>query len=564
MARWVLKECDMSPQIAEESGLPAALAGILWQRGFRDAAAISAFLDPKLRDLSDPFLLPDMEQAVAVVETAIRAGERIVVFGDYDVDGVTSSVLLTLFFRSMGAEIQPFLPHRMDEGYGMSREAVERCHRETTPGLLIAVDCGTNSVEEIRWLRDQGARVIVLDHHEVSIPLPVDYPLVNPKRTGYLDTLASVGLCFKFVHAYLKVHRDKLPVGMDPAECLRELLGLTAIGTVADLVPLTGENRLMVRAGMARLEQKRSVGLNELFRVAGITYPLTPHQIGFQIGPRLNAAGRLESAMAGTELLLCQDPVRAGELAGYLDETNRERQDIERKIAEEAVEMARTLVAEGGDHIIVLSGEGWHIGVVGIVASRVLREFNRPVVVIGFDSKGQGKGSCRSIGGFNILSMLEQAAPCLEKFGGHAMAAGISIEAGRIPEFRERVNEYGRRHLTPSDLEPVLIADVELDPGEVDENFMEALARMQPFGQGHPDPLFWGRRITQASPAGLVGRGHLKLRLAGPRGVLDGILFGWGSRPVPQGAVDILYSPEWNEFRGRRTIQLKIRDLRES
>jgi single-stranded-DNA-specific exonuclease len=454
--RWVIAEPEpaLTETLARELQLALPLAQVLINRGYRDAGAASRFLNPQLRQLGDPFELPDMAAAVDRLLGAIEKGERIVIYGDYDVDGVTSSALLQRVLQAAGATVANFLPHRMDEGYGLSQDGLARCLKEHKPQLLVAVDCGTSSATEIADLKKHRVDTIVLDHHEPPEQLPACVALVNPKavaanrirggeevpRNGFAATtpFASVGVSFKLAHALLK-SRQSLAERID----LREHLDLVAVGTVADIVPLTGENRILVKAGLERLPHTQKIGLRALMDVANVPDRVSPHHIGFRIGPRLNAAGRLSDAMAALELLLTDDAARAKQLANLLNEHNTKRQRIEEHMVEEAIAMART---HQDDRVLVLAKEGWHVGVIGIVASRVQQEFYRPTVVIGIE-KGMGKGSCRSVSGFSIVGALQRCAPLLERFGGHDMAAGLSVKAGKIDELRGALNEFAETSL---------------------------------------------------------------------------------------------------------------------
>lgn len=532
--RWVMPAPE--PTRAGTFELPEALGQALLNRGYRDAESARRFLQPQLRQLADPFLLPDMAPTVERILAAIDRHERIVIYGDYDVDGVTSSALLTRVLRAAGGVVENFLPHRVDEGYGLSAEGVARCGKELRPQLLIAVDCGTSSRVEIAGLQAAGVDVIVLDHHEPPAELP-DCPLVNPKR-GAGEPFASVGVAFKVAHALLKQRRS---IAVD----LREHLDLVAVGTVADIVPLVDENRILVKAGLGRMATK--VGLRALLEVARVELPVTPYHVGFRLGPRLNAAGRLADAMAALELLLTEDAGRAAELAQLLDDHNAERQQIEQQTLDAALEQVNER-----DRVLVLADAGWHPGVIGIVASRVMQQFYRPVVVIGQD----GKGSCRSVTGFSMVGALTGCADLLVRYGGHEMAAGLSIEPGRIPALRERLN--AQVGALP---EPTLRVDAVVRLGDVDAAFLAALEQFEPCGVGNPTPVFAveGVRVTGART---VGKKHLKFKVTDGVTTVEAIAWGWGETTLPAGPVAVAFAPEWNEFRGARTLQLNVRDVR--
>ena len=565
---WVIAppESVVRDRLASQLGLPPALAQVLVNRGYRDEAAAQRFLQPQLRQLADPFDLPDMVPAVDRILTALQQHERIVIYGDYDVDGVTSSALLVNVLRAAGAAAENFLPNRRDEGYGLSAEGLARCCAEFRPQLLIAVDCGTSSRVEIAGLKAQGIDVIVLDHHEPPADLPACVALVNPKIVerasrpfvaGEMNgrdarstpPFASVGVAFKLAHALLKQDRQ-LAGKID----LRDQLDLVALGTIADLVPLTGENRILVKAGLARLSATKKIGLRALMDVAGVTGPVTPAHVGFRLGPRLNAAGRLDDAMAALELLLTDNPGRAAELAGLLDRHNAERQRIEEKIVAEALAQARAHEQAGPSQVLVLANPDWHPGVIGIVASRVVQQFYRPTVVIG----AEGKGSCRSVAGFSIVGALAAAAELLVRYGGHEMAAGLSILTANIPALRQRLNEGAGP--VPG---PVVRVDAVVQLAELIDTFFASLEQFEPGGPDNPRPAFAVAGVRLSGAARVVGQKHLKFVVTDGTTTAAAIWWGHGDTKLPEGEFDVAFVPELNEYRGTVTVQLNVRDVRE-
>ncbi len=557
MKRWVIAKPEpaLVETLARELHLALPITQVLINRGYRTAEAALSFLNPQLRQLGDPFDLPDMAAAVDRILAAIAKKERIVIYGDYDVDGVTSSALLQRVLQAAGATVANFLPQRAEEGYGLSADGIARCLKEHRPQLLIAVDCGTSSVREIADLTKHGVDTIVLDHHEPPAELPKCIALVNPKRSAGspLGVLASVGVTFKLAHALLK-HEKHLAERID----LREHLDLVAIGTVADIVPLTGENRILVRAGLERLPQTQKIGLRALMEIADVPDKVNPYHIGFRIGPRLNAAGRLADAMAALELLLTNDAARAAELAKLLNEHNAKRQGIEAQIAEEAIAMAR---ANSGDRVLVLAKEGWHAGVIGIVASRVMQVYHRPTVVIGME-EGMGKGSCRSVSGFSIVGALQRCAPLLEKFGGHEMAAGLSVKAGKVDELRETLNEFAATRLKDEDLVPQVRVDALLRLDDLDADFFEQLEQLEPCGTENPTPLFAVEGVHLRGNPRIVGKNHLRFNVTDGDTTVQAIWWGKGDFEFPEGAFDVAFTPELNEYGGRESVQLKVRDIR--
>lgn len=483
------------------------IARLLLRKGFRCAKEVDAFLRPRLGSLSDPFLLPQMHAAVSRILEAINRRERIVLFGDYDVDGVTSLALLAETLRAYGSTPELFLPLRMEEGYGLSTESVERCLGQYRPQLLIAIDCGTSSVKEITDLRKRGVDVIVLDHHEPKSALPDCIAIVNPKTTDSgFEYLCSVGIVFKLCHALLKT----APV---PEFDLKSRLDLVALGTVADIVPLRAENRVLVQRGAIEIARTSRIGLRKLMQVAGVRPPILPEDIGYRLGPRLNAAGRLSTAEKSLRLLLTDDDGEATMLAGELDRQNRERQEVEKQIFDLAMKKIEDRLDAAGDAAIVVGARGWHQGVLGIVASRIARRYHRPTIVIGFDENGIGKGSGRSIEGLNLIDALSRCAERLDKFGGHEMAAGIALHEENFDLFTEAFCKAAREALSEEALQPCVRLDHELAFREIDIDFLRWHEMLQPFGNGNPQPLFLAREVEPVALPKVVNEKHLIFRL---------------------------------------------------
>ncbi len=553
--------------------LHPVIADILFSRGITTEKEQLAFLDPKLKSLSDPFDLQGMEEAVTRVLAALAVQDSIIIFGDYDVDGVTSVALLTLFFRQLGfTRVTAFLPNRMEDGYGLSAAAVERCLENHKAGLYCVVDCGTNSHAEARLIKASGADVIVLDHHEIQLPPEPGLfsALVNPLLTSKETAFCSAGICFKLAHAVLKrlTQRGGESAQLARSIDLREYLDFAAVGTVADIVPLLGDNRTVVHAGLKKLGATHRPGLQALKEVCKIDSAVTTYHVGYMLGPRLNAMGRLESAGTSLELLLSEDTGHARSLAAVLDRMNRERQDIEQRIFHEALGDAQEMLEAQPDRgTLVLGRPDWHVGVVGIVASRILREFHRPVIVVGFDESGLGKGSGRSIEGFHLVECMQSCRRHLEKFGGHAMAAGITIRQEALEDFRRAFEEAAGKVLTPEMLTPRLKIDAMLDFDGITDSFLEDLARLEPFGHSHPEPVFCTSGVELAAEPFFMGKEkqHLKLRLSQKGKTLEGVYFRYDSPFVmhPGQRLDVAFVPEWNQFRGKKTIQLKLKAIRE-
>ncbi len=577
-ARWIFPapaDAASVERLVNEARIAPWVAGLLVRRGFSKCDDASRFLKPLLRTLSDPFLLPAMDAAVGRILAAFERRERVVLFGDYDVDGVSSLALLKRLFRAYDAEAAAFLPHRVDEGYGLSAEGVARCVEEHRPQLLIAVDCGTTSVAEISGLRADGVDVIVLDHHEAKDELPPAVALVNPKlgktrsaecgvRNGTgpgseaapsFDYLCSAGIAFKVAHALLK----RRPVaGFD----IKDLLDLVAIGTVADVVPLVEENRIFVHAGLQRVATSRWPGVRALVEVSGLRTPLRAVDIGFGIGPRLNAAGRLDSATAALELLLTDDPARAQSLARSLDQQNRERRSIEDEVLGKAGAQITNCYDPGGDAAIVVGDTGWHPGVVGIVASRLQRRYHRPTFVIGFDPMGVGKGSGRSIEGFSLVVALGRCAPLLEKFGGHEMAAGLTMRQENLAAFRETFAQAAREMIPAENLRRRLSLDAELCLAELNLNFIEEHDALQPFGTANHQPLFLTRGVTLAGEPRLMKDKHWSFTFRHGRAQCRAVWWNAADENLPPLPWDIAYTVSRNEWNGRVEVQLELRAVR--
>jgi single-stranded-DNA-specific exonuclease len=555
---WLLPipiEESVSRKLARDLSIAPFVAELLVRRGFATAPEAACFLDPRLKALGDPFLLPDMERAVERLLAAIDRRERIVLYGDYDVDGVTSLALLTRVLRAFGAEPQCFLPLRMDEGYGLSADGAARCVETHHPQLLVAVDCGTSSATEIAALRADGVDVIVIDHHEIKGALPDGVALVNPKRGADFHYLCSVGLVFKVAHALLK--RRPL-AGFD----LREHLDLVALGTVADLVPLVAENRILVKRGLEQLATTRWIGLRALMEVAVVRAPLTPSDVGFKLGPRMNAAGRLGTAEEALELLLTDDASRARTIALDLDRQNRERRAVEDDVFTQAETQLGEWFQPERDAAIVVGADGWHPGVVGIVASRLLRRHHRPALVIGFDECGVGKGSGRSIDGLSLVQALTHCGPLLEKYGGHEMAAGLTLRRERFVEFREAFRACASQLLSAEQLQPRLRLDAELTLGDIHFELLAQHGALQPFGMGNRQPTFFARGVTLAAEPRVMKEKHLSLLLHQGGDEYRAVWFGSAAEVLPRLPWDVAFEIERNEYQGSVSAQIHIKAVR--
>lgn len=531
-------------------------------RGLIEDGAIERFLNPRLSSLSDPMLLPGMTTAVDRIWRAVDSGERIVVFGDYDVDGITSAALLQRALSSLGGNAGVFLPDRVTEGYGFTVEALRRCMDVEKASLLITVDCGTNDVESVRLAHELGADVIVTDHHEVSENRSEPCAMVNCRmsRDAGITSLAGVGVVFKLCHALLRVGREG---GRESASSfdLREYLGWVAIGTVADIAPLTGENRVIVRYGLDRLAKRACPGLAALMAVARVREEVDTYTVAFMLAPRINAAGRMGRAEDSLELFLTEDAARARELAGSLDRENARRKAEEDRVLSEAEVEAKNCFDPASDYGLVVSGRNWHPGVLGIVASRLVRRYSRPAVVVGFDEHGHGRGSSRSIEDLNLVEALGRGSALLKSYGGHEMAAGLAIEEQDMAGFRAVFLEACRDELAGIDLAPALSIDASVRLGELDDLLVDAIRNMRPFGEGNRAPVFGAKGVCIAGEPKILKGAHLKMNLVSGSTRVTAIAFQMGDREIPEGPLDVAFTLDRDTYGGRNDILLKIKDF---
>ncbi len=566
-AQWISIEVDegQAKALAAALSLSLPVAKVLVARGVDSPAAAARFLNPRLSDLSDPFEMPGMQAAVARIWRAMDGGERITVYGDYDADGVTSTALLLMVLRHLGATVDFFIPRRLEDGYGFSLGALEKVIEATAPTLIVTADCGTRSAGVVKEAAERGIDVIITDHHEGhDETLPMAISVVNPKFGGPCGTemLAGVGVAFKLCHALIKKGlADARPV----AETidLRDYLDLVAIGTVADVVPLVGENRTLVRYGLNRLNGPvPRCGIQALTRVAGIRTRIDCYHLGFLIGPRLNAAGRLGSADLGLELLMTLDAGRARRLAGQLDASNRERKRIEESIIESAAAEIEVSFAPDRSFGLVASRRGWHIGTIGIVAARLSGRFKRPAVVIAVDEGGLGRASCRSVDSVNLVRVLDQCADLLENYGGHSMAAGFSILESRIDEFRTRFNAACARRICDADMVVSHVVDAWVSLDDADHKLIDEVESLRPLGLGNQTPIWGAHGVRLLGPPKLVGGNHLKMTLVCGGTQVDAIGFGMAGRKIGKEEMDVIFQVQQNTYMGKNSIQLSVKDFR--
>ena len=556
--RWVIAAPDEARvrALAAAGGYAPLTAAVLSARGIDTPDAAAAYLSCDTAGLHDPLLLADMDKAVAVVEGALQRGERIVVYGDYDVDGVTATCTLVDYLRGRGAKCDYYIPNRLREGYGLSRAAMQELY-DKGARLLITVDSGITADEEIATARALGMQVVITDHHECHDTLPAADAVVDCKRpdcTYPFDSLAGVGVAFKLVCA----------LEGDTQVMLDRYADLVALGTVADVMPITGENRIIVAAGLKKLAETGNIGLEMLLREAGMkNRRLTSSTISFVLAPRINAAGRMGRAELAAELFLTHDPVRAQALAAQLCEQNKLRQNEENQILQQALTRLRTEYNPIEDKIIVLAGEGWHHGVIGIVCSRLCDRYGCPVVLIALDKDGTGKGSGRSVGGFNLFDALTSCEDLLERYGGHALAAGLTVDVGNIDALRDRLRAYAETHVTMAELVPQLHIDCMVRPDWLTIEQIEGLATLEPYGMRNPEPIFCMKDMVVEDITPISSDRHVRMTLIKDGVRFSAIWFGTGAGGlgfVEGNYVDAAFHLEINEFRGRRSVQLTLCD----
>lgn len=561
-ARWVIAEPPDAAAVAAlaaELHLPEPVCRLLLARGYGAPDDAKKFLRPRLDQLHDPSSMMDLDKAVERLVKAIQEKETILVHGDYDVDGMCSTSLLTMALRGMGATVVPFIPRRLEDGYDLSMAGVNAAIQAGAK-VLVTCDCGTNAIEPVKAACIAGIDVIVSDHHLPSGPLPKCLAVLNPRQIGcaYPDKdLAAVGVAFKLALAVAR----KMGANENP---ILGMLDLVAVATVADIAPLRGENRVLVRYGLRLLAETRNVGLRALIRAAGLDRkPINAGRIGFILAPRLNAAGRLGHAIIGVELLTTTDEHLANTIARDLEELNRKRQDIDRETEKQATSMLDSIDLDN-TYGLVLADPNWHPGVIGIVASRLVELAWRPVVLISLKD-GEGKGSGRSIPAFDLHGGLSACRDLLKRFGGHRAAAGVTVSEENIAAFAARFNEVAHEKLTPEDLLREVRVDLELSLASASRDFEALMQHFEPFGIGNGSPVFLTRAVKLVGKPRVVGPGHLKLRMTCDGAELDAIGYGMADRLEECGQCekfDVVYRLEHDEWNGVKRLQAKIADLR--
>lgn len=558
--QWNIVQGDQEARRAmERQGVPGLVAATLCARGMTDLAEARSLLSSGSDHLQDPFLMKDMDLAVARIGRALRNGEKIAVYGDYDVDGITSTCLLTHYLRGQGGDVCYYIPNRLSEGYGVNREAVSHLASKGVR-LIITVDCGITAVDEVRYASQLGVDVIITDHHECKEEIPAAVAVVDPHRKDCpypFKDLAGVGVALKVVMALGGEKRSRA--------LFQEYADLAAVGTVADVMKLLGENRTIVRVGLNHLKKTRRRGLYALMVEAGtLSRAINSTTVGYCLSPRINAAGRMGQAATAAELILTEDPAQAEVLAHQLCELNRQRQAVELEIFNQCL----ALVDGQQQDCLVLADKAWHQGVVGIVASRLAEQCACPVFMICLQEDGKGKGSCRSYGGFNLFCALERCADLLEGYGGHALAAGFSIKEENIPAFRAKMQELVRTDTGGEEMVSTLQIDGEIEnTALLTVEQVDALAMLEPYGAGNPKPVFSLSGVTVTCMSDVGGGRHLKMRASRDGRTVDLIFFSVTrakSGLVVGDKADVAFYPQINEYRGSRTVQLHLVDLRPS
>jgi len=561
--RWIVRrhDVDAAASLARILGVSPVLAALLINRGYTDEISARAFLAPTYDQLHEPYLMLGMREAVARVKQAIETQQPILIYGDYDVDGTTGTAILLRALKLLGAHTGFHIPHRFTEGYGIQQPALERALADGYK-LVISVDCGIRAHEPLYWARDHGLDVIITDHHlpDETEGAPPAFAVLNPNQAGcsYPDKhLAGVGVAFKLVHALFREYGREAQVAA--------FMKVVAIGTVADVAKLTGENRTIVAIGLKDLARAANPGLKALIDVAGCGdgKGMTAYDLGFRLGPRINAAGRMDAARAVVELFDTRDSAEARRIAEHLDARNEERKTVQQQI----VDLALAELGDGGEaKVAVIEGSGWHRGVIGIAASKIAERINRPCVV--FSIEGDvAHGSGRSIEAYHLLNGLTACADLFEKFGGHSHAAGITIRPERIAELRRRLNEHAASCLTAEDLEHSVAIDMELSADQITFQFARELEKLEPFGAGNARPVFATRNLRNLSEPVVLKDKHLKMRLAGPQNrPLEAVWWNCietpGQSPEVKGSIELAYAIETSVWNDEYRLQLNVLDLK--
>lgn len=565
--RWVFLESkrrDAVAQLEQELGISSPIARLLERRHVHSFDQARMFFRPDLSSLHDPFLMQDMEAAASRLARAIDRSEKILIYGDYDVDGTTATSIMLLFLRQCGLKAEYRIPHRYKDGYGVQLDGIREAADEGVD-LIITVDCGITAIDEAVLARELGMDLIICDHHTVGEQIPDAEAVLDPKRSDCnypFDGLSGAGVAFKLIQATLQT------LGQ-PAERAWSFLDLVALSIASDIVPIVDENRILMIYGLERVNESPSPGIAALLKIAGqLSRPMTAKSIVFTLGPRINAAGRMGDASVAVELMISEDPEQADRMARTLEGINKKRRATDSKTLKQAVASLERLDSMEEIHTMVLHDPEWHLGVIGIVASRLVDAYCRPAIMLG-TVDGKVKGSARSIDGFNIYDALKECEDLLEQFGGHAYAAGLTLDPSNLEAFRERMNKVASSALRENDFEPELQVEGQLELAQVNPKLWKLLRQFEPYGPGNEAPVFVSRGVELASHPTIVGKGHLKMRVKSENSpVIDAIGFNMHEyMPMvreSQGRVDVAYVIEENEYRNRRTLQLRLEDLKPS
>jgi single-stranded-DNA-specific exonuclease len=571
--RWRLKPFDQAriEAFRREAGVSSLVAQILLNRGIDDASGARVFLEARLNHLHDPGLLPGAAEAAERIVSAVREGRKIVIYGDYDVDGVCGTSILWACLRLAGAsDVGYYIPHRVEEGYGVNPDALRRIATEMKAALVVTVDCGISAIEEARLARELGMEFIITDHHTPGDQLPEADVIVHPRlnATPYpCPDLCGAGVAFKLAWQICKSFGDGKKASPHLRDFLVRSLGLVALATVADVVPLVGENRVLVRHGLSGIEVDPTVGLRALMEVSGCLNKrkLTTGTVGFGLAPRINAAGRLERATRAVEMLTTDDTRLAREIAEELDGCNTQRQEVEQSIVKEAHEMIRAAGDVGSRGAIVVGREGWHAGVIGIVASRLAETYHRPAVVVSLNEP-HGQGSARSVAGFNLYEAIKACSEGLMAFGGHSAAAGLKLPLAHFPAFAELFDNHCRAALSAEQRERVWNVDAEVLLGYLTTRIVDEIESLEPYGVGNPRPLLLASRVRLLGEPRVVGdrKNHVQLKVTQGEGVVKAIAWNMADRfkgVKADTVISLVFQPAINEWNGRREVQLEVKDF---
>ncbi len=563
--RWVFAQQDEDIRMSvleQKLGVPAKIAELLAIRGIETYDDAKLFFRPTIDRIHDPFLMKDMDQGADRLALAIRNGERVLVYGDYDVDGTTATSCLYIFLKKFGVDVDYYIPHRFKEGYGINPDGIKYAE-DTGAHLIVSVDCGITAIKEALVAKEKGIDLIICDHHTVGDEIPDALAVLDPKRpdcTYPFDGLSGAGVGFKLIQATIS------RLGL-PKNVAYQFLDLVAISIASDIVPIVDENRILMKEGLTMIRKKPRVGIKALLDLIRMPREeINTTKIVFSIGPRINAAGRMGDATTAVQLMIAESEAKGKAFAHELESVNMRRRDKDSKTMEEALSMIDDDMDLSETSIMVLYKEDWHLGVIGIVASRLVDLYHRPAIMLS-SVEGVIKGSGRSIKGFNIYNAMKKCEDLLEQFGGHEFAAGLTIMEGKLSEFKRRMNEIAYLDLSENSFEPELQIDTELDLGDIDMKFWKLLNQFEPFGPHNLRPIFASRKVEAVGVPTIVGNGHLKMKVKqGDSGVFDAIGFNMHEYLpfVRKETFDMAYVVEENHWNGRRTLQIRIKDIHQN